>query len=339
MLNVGESDFENLDRNRIGFAFVKPIRDVSNMEEPILKVENLSHRYSVQWAIKDIDFVLSQRGIYALLGSNGAGKSTTMNIICGIIKPTTGKVFVNGIDSTKDSLEAKRQIGFLPQSAPLYKDLTVEEYLSYCASIHYVPEKDIQSAVDEVLEKCGISHFRKRLIRNLSGGYKQRVGIAQAIIHHPTLVILDEPTNGLDPNQVLEVRHLLRSIAADATVILSTHILSEVVAISDYILMIEKGQLVFNGSVNDFHTSFEPNTLMITFTSDIHSEDLSCLSGVERVEMIDKRKYRLYFQDLQEVINPLLRNNINHGWGLAEMWPEEASLESVFNELSGNLKK
>jgi len=309
------------------------------MEESILKVENLSHRYSVQWAIKDIDFVLPRKGVYALLGSNGAGKSTTMNIICGIVKPTKGNVFVDRVDMAVNPLEAKRQIGFLPQSVPLYKDLTIEEYLGYCAAIHYISEKDIPGAVKDVMEKCGISHFRKRLLRNLSGGYKQRVGIAQAIIHHPRLVVLDEPTNGLDPNQILEVRRLIRNIAEEATVILSTHILSEVIAVSDYILMIEKGQLVFNGSVSDFHVSFEPNTLLVTFRTEMDEQELACLEGVEKVEVEGNGKYRLFFRDLQEVIDALVKNNTNRNWGLAEMWTEEASLESVFNELSGNVNK
>ena len=191
------------------------------MEEPIVKVEHLSHRYSIQWAVRDISFEIPRRGIYGLLGSNGAGKSTTMNIISGVIKQTEGQVFIKGIDARKRPVDAKRHIGFLPQKPPLYGDLTVEEYLIHCARLRWVADKDIIPAVDEVLAKCGITHFRKRLIKNLSGGYQQRVGIAQAIVHKPDLVIFDEPTNGLDPNQIMEIRHLIRDIAKDRTVILS----------------------------------------------------------------------------------------------------------------------
>lgn len=205
------------------------------MENSIVKVENLSHRYSVQWAIRDINFEITKNGIYGLLGSNGAGKSTTMNIMCGVLKQTEGKVFIKGIDMREHPVEAKRHIGFLPQQPPLHPDLTVEEYLIHCANLRYVPKNKVKQAVDEVTVRCGISHFKKRLIRNLSGGYQQRLGIAQAIIHNPDFVVFDEPTNGLDPNQIVEIRHLIKEIAQDRTVILSTHILPEVQATCDFL--------------------------------------------------------------------------------------------------------
>ena len=200
------------------------------MEESILKVERLSHRYSVQWAVRDISFEIRKNGIYGLLGSNGAGKSTMMNIICGVLKQTEGSVHIKGIDMRENPVAAKRHIGFLPQQPPLQMDLTVEEYLEYCSFMRDIPTNEVSKAIDKALERCGITHFRKRLIHNLSGGYQQRVGIAQAIIHEPAVVVLDEPTNGLDPNQIVEVRHLIKDIAEDRTVILSTHILPEVQA-------------------------------------------------------------------------------------------------------------
>lgn len=166
------------------------------MEESIVKVEHLSHRYSVQWAIRDINFEITKNGIYGLLGSNGAGKSTTMNIMCGVLKQTEGDVYIKGISISKNPVEAKRHIGFLPQVPPLHPDLTVEEYLEYCAELRHIPDREVKKAIKEVMGRCGISHFAKRVIHNLSGGYQQRVGIAQAIIHNPELVIFDEPTNG-----------------------------------------------------------------------------------------------------------------------------------------------
>ena len=147
------------------------------------KVENLSHRYSVQWAIRDINFEITKNGIYGLLGSNGAGKSTTMNIMCGVLKQTEGDVYIKGISVSKNPVEAKRHIGFLPQKPPLYGDLTVEEYLTHAADLRWVAPREVKKAVDEVLERCAISHFRKRLLKNLSGGYQQRVGKDQAILH------------------------------------------------------------------------------------------------------------------------------------------------------------
>ena len=234
------------------------------MEEVIVKVENLSHRYSVQWAVRDINFEILKNGIYGLLGSNGAGKSTTMNIMCGVLKPTRGNVFIKGINTRENPVEAKRHIGFLPQQPPLHVDLTVEEYLEYCASLRHIPGKQIHKAVIEVMGKCGISHFQKRLIRNLSGGYQQRVGIAQAIIHKPDFVVLDEPTNGLDPNQIMEIRHLVKEIAEERTVVLSTHILSEVQATCKYIRMIEQGSLVFSGTVEEFDNYITPSSVCVS---------------------------------------------------------------------------
>ena len=196
------------------------------LKNPIVKVEHLSHRYAVQWAIEDINFEIEAGGIVGLLGSNGAGKSTTMNIICGVLNQTRGEVYIDGVNLREHPVEAKKNIGFLPQKPPIYPDLTVEEYLRFCADLRFV--EDIPSAVNKAMSRCGITHFKDRLIRNLSGGYQQRVGIAQAIVHDPKFVILDEPTNGLDPNQIMEVRNLIREIALDRTVLLSTHILSEV---------------------------------------------------------------------------------------------------------------
>ena len=198
------------------------------MSNSIVKVENLSHRYSVQWAIRDINFELFENGIYGLLGVNGAGKSTLMNIICGVLKQTQGEVYLKNIALSKNPVEAKNHIGFVPQQAPLHLDLTVEEYLIHCCNVRLMASSQIKEAVGNVLKKVGISHFRKRLIKNLSGGYKQRVGIAQAIIHNPMVVILDEPTVGLDPVQIRDIRSLIKEIGKEHSVIVSTHILPEV---------------------------------------------------------------------------------------------------------------
>ena len=191
------------------------------MEEPIVRVEHLSHRYRVQWAIRDINFEITKNGIYGLLGSNGAGKSTTMNIMCGVLKQTEGDVYIKGISMRENPVEAKKHIGFLPQFPPLHPDLTVSEMLEYSAELRHIPDDKVKNAIGEAMERCGISHFAKRVIRNLSGGYKQRVGIAQAIIHNPDFVILDEPTNNLD----LEMRESLEVSLNnfDGAIVLITH--------------------------------------------------------------------------------------------------------------------
>ena len=232
-------------------------------EGTILKIEHLYHRYSTQWAVEDINLEIGSHGVVGLLGSNGAGKSTTMNIVCGVLMQTRGEVWIDGINTLTDPTGARRRLGFLPQKAPLYPDLTVDEYLRFCAEMRQVPWREITSAVGRAEELCGVSHFKDRLLRNLSGGYQQRVGIAQAILHNPRLVVLDEPTNGLDPNQILEVRHLVRSIADERAVLLSTHILPEIQAVSDMIVMIEHGRRVFIGSLEEFNNQVEPHSFTV----------------------------------------------------------------------------
>ena len=309
------------------------------MEEPVVRVERLSHRYSIQWAIRDISFEIPGKGIYGLLGSNGAGKSTTMNIISGVIKQTEGNVFIKGIDTRKDPVKAKRLIGFLPQKPPLYGDLTVEEYLIHCARLRWVPNEKIPAALDKVLGRCGIAHFRKRLIKNLSGGYQQRVGIAQAIIHEPELVIFDEPTNGLDPNQIVEVRHLIKDIAEERTVILSTHILTEVQAICDSIMMIEEGHLVFMGTVEDFDNYITPNSLFVSFVDAPTAEVLGKIEGVQKVEDLGQGKFRVHFADAQETTDAIVKASMANEWRLSEIRVEKSSLDNIFAELTRKAQK
>lgn len=309
------------------------------MYEPVVKVERLSHRYTIQWAIRDISFEIPGKGIYGLLGSNGAGKSTTMNIISGVIKQTEGNVFIKGIDTRKKPVKAKQLIGFLPQKPPLYGDLTVEEYLIHCARLRWVPTNNIANAVDKVLERCGIAHFRKRLIKNLSGGYQQRVGIAQAIIHEPELVIFDEPTNGLDPNQIVEVRYLIKEIAEERTVILSTHILTEVQAICDSIMIIEEGHLVFMGTVEDFDNYITPSSLFVSFINAPMVNVLSRIEGVQRVEDLGQGKFRVHFTDSQEATDSIVKASMENNWRLSEIRVEKSSLDNIFAELTRKVQK
>lgn len=304
------------------------------MKEPIVKVENLSHRYSIQWAIRDINFEINQHGIYGLLGSNGAGKSTTMNIMCGVLKQTSGNVFIKGIDLRKDPVKAKMHVGFLPQKPPLHTDLTVEEYLVHCAFLRRLSGKEVDHAVREVMGKCGIAHFSRRLVRNLSGGYQQRLGIAQAIIHNPDFVVLDEPTNGLDPNQIVEIRHLVKEIAQDRTVVLSTHILPEVQATCDYIQMIEEGQMVFSGTVDDFDNYITPNSLIVSLVAPPVLDELKSIPGICGAEELGGHRFRLQFVDGQDITERVVETSMARGWRLTEINIERSSLDAVFAELS-----
>ena len=305
------------------------------MEEPIVKVEHLSHRYVVEWAIQDINFEINRKGILGLLGSNGAGKSTTMNIICGVLNQTEGNVRINGHDTRKKPVQARRHIGFLPQKPPLYTDHTVDEYLVYSAELRAMPPKQIRAAVEEAKERCGIAHFSKRLIRNLSGGYQQRLGIAQAIVHHPKFIVLDEPTNGLDPNQILEIRKLIKEIAADHAVLLSTHILSEVQAVCDDIKMIEHGRLVFSGTIEEFDNYIKPDTFLMTLDNPPSDEELLAIPGVVRVKRLDARTIRARFDNADDITAAVAETAVNRGWGLEGIALERVSLEEIFAQLSG----
>ena len=308
------------------------------MENVVLKIENLSHRYSVQWAIKDINFEIPGKGIFGLLGSNGAGKSTTMNIMCGVLKQTEGNVFIDGINLRENPVEAKKNIGFLPQKAPLHLDFTVDEYLTYCADLHMVDKKQIRAAVDEAKARCGITHFSKRVLRNLSGGYQQRVGIAQAIVHKPKFVVLDEPTNGLDPNQITEVRHLIKEIAEERSVLLSTHILSEVQATCRNIKMIENGQMIFSGSIEEFDNYIQPNTLLVELDTPPMECDL-LMPGISKVETLSERRFRLRYDGDQDTAKRVAETCVTRGWGLIELVIEKSSLDAIFAQLSKSASK
>lgn len=305
------------------------------MEESVVKVEHLSHRYSVQWAIKDISFEIEKKGVVGLLGSNGAGKSTTMNIMCGVLNQTEGKVFLNGVDLRENPVEAKRHIGFLPQKPPLYPDLTVEEYLTLCAYLRLMDRKQVGRAVKIAMERCAISHFSKRLIRNLSGGYQQRVGIAQAIVHNPRFVVLDEPTNGLDPNQIVDIRHLIREIAEEHSVMLSTHILPEVQATCQRVMMIEHGQVVFSGSMEDFDNYITPDTFVVTLENPPQIEQLREISGIYQVEQLEPTRFRVKFQEQEDITCRMVGLSVANGWRLSEIQLERGSLDEVFAQLSG----
>lgn len=308
------------------------------MEKPIVSVRNLSHRYSVQWAIKDINFEISEKGVTGLLGSNGAGKSTTMNIICGVLNQTEGDVFINGINLRENPVDAKKNIGFLPQQPPLYADLTVGEYLRHAALLRLVDRKEVDAAVDLALEKCSIAHFRDRLIKNLSGGYQQRVGIAQAIVHNPQFVVLDEPTNGLDPNQIVDIRNLIRDIAKHHSVLLSTHILSEVQAICDNIYMIESGKLVFSGTMEDFDNYVAPESFIVEFADSPSREVLENLTDNNGVEPLEDGSYRIFLKDDISITEKYIQESVRQNWNLKNIYVERASLDEIFAQLSGKAK-
>lgn len=305
------------------------------MEKPILKIEELSHRYSgTSWAIRNINMEIERNGIVGLLGSNGAGKSTTMNIICGVLNQTQGNVYINGLDIREEPEKAKKEIGFLPQTLPLYTDLTVDEYLVYCAELRLMEKEKIKPALEEAKERCGISHFSKRLIKNLSGGYRQRVGVAQAIIHKPRLVVLDEPTNGLDPNQIIEVRALIKEIAKEHAVVFSSHILSEVQVLCKEIMMIEQGRIVFADSMDAFNNYVEPHSVLLWLENPPQETELLQIPGINKAEFLTDRQVRLWFSGEQDIAERLITISVERGWRLREIGFDKTALDEIFKQLS-----
>ncbi len=257
-----------------------------------------------------------------------------MNIICGALNQTEGDVFINGVNMREDPRQAKSNIGFLPQNPPLYMDFTVDEYLTYCAGLRLMSRESMKPAIKDAKERCGIDHFSNRLIKNLSGGYRQRVGIAQAIVHRPKLVVLDEPTNGLDPNQITEVRALIKDIAKDRVVIFSSHVLSEVQVLCKDIKMIENGRIVFADTMDAFNNYVEPHSMLVYMESLPPEEELLKLNGITRVESLTARQARIYFNGDQEITERVVAASVEHGWRLREISLDKTSINEVFAELS-----
>lgn len=305
------------------------------MNVPVVQVKNLSHKYNVQWAVKDLSFDIEGSGVYGLLGANGAGKSTTMNIMCGVLNQTKGEVLIKGVNLRDNPVEAKKNIGFLPQRPPLYTDLTVKEFLDHTARLRLMDSRKRKGAVAEVMEKCQLTHFQNRILSNLSGGYQQRVGIAQAIIHKPEFVVLDEPTNGLDPNQILEVRNLIKQIAEERTVILSTHILQEVQVMCQSVWMINNGILAFSGTMEEFDNQLAPSSLIVSMVNPPSVHELMTLEGVHKVEPVTATKFRIHYTDAQQVTDLLIARSTALQWRISELTLEKTSLESIFSIISG----
>lgn len=300
----------------------------------ILKIDRLSHRYGASWAIRDINMEINQTGVVGLLGSNGAGKSTTMNIMCGVLNQTEGHVYIDGVDVREHPEQAKKNIGFLPQNPPVYTDLTVDEYLTYTAELRLIAKESRRKAVEEAKERCGIAHFSSRLIGNLSGGYRQRVGIAQAIIHKPKLVVMDEPTNGLDPNQLIEVRKLIREIAKEHTVLLSSHVLSEVHLLCREVVMIEGGRMIFSDSMDAFNNYVQPRSVLVRMENPPPDAALKEISGVTQVEILSDRQIRIYFDGDKEITERIIAGSVQNGWRLQEITLDKSLLDDIFKQLS-----
>lgn len=292
--------------------------DTITRSQPLIQVENLSRLYGDTVAVNQVSFTLNKGEVLGFLGPNGAGKSTTMQMITGSLAPTTGQITVNGFDLIDQPIEAKSCLGYLPENPPVYRELTVDEYLVYCARLHRIARTELKIALDEAKHHCGLEEVSHRLIGNLSKGFQQRVGIAQAIIHNPPVVILDEPTVGLDPIQIREIRSLIKSLGKERSVILSTHILPEVQATCDHVQIIRRGELIYNASIDDLNQRGKGNHLTVAFNHPPGEQALADLPGATAAHSIDPLRFQIQFEQ-EEFAETLVKTSVEKGWGLFEL--------------------
>lgn len=312
-----------------------------------IKVENLTKFYGPQAAVNNISFEINKGEIVGFLGPNGAGKSTTMKMITTYLTPSDGKILVEGLDTGSDSLNVRKKIGYLPETNPLYLDMNVVDYLEYAAKLEGVEKSNVKSAVNKMIELCGLQDVKHKDIGQLSKGYKQRVGLAQAMIHEPDVLILDEPTSGLDPNQIIEIRKLIKSLGKQKTLILSTHILQEVQATCDRVLIINKGQIVADGTPDQLQQKFQGQILIeLAVKKDTSVNRETVLETIRSIKGVDKARFD--FEDAKswkfqissgkgaDIREDLFNKIVAMKLVILELHQEETSLEEIFRELTVN---
>lgn len=299
----------------------------------LLEAQNLSRFFGPNIAVQNIDITVKRGEILGFLGPNGAGKSTTMKMLSGNLAPDNGEIRINGFDLLTQPKQAKAQLGYQPENPPLYRELTVGEYLKHCARLNRLKGKALKSAVDTVIDRCGLGEVQRRLIGQLSKGYQQRTGIAQAIVHSPAVVILDEPTSGLDPVQIRQIRELIREIANEHSVILSTHILPEVEMLCDRVQIISKGQVIFADSLAALHQQRLSSRLRISFANPPSIAEIQSLEHVASVEVLSSQQFRILYHPENDPTESLLTQAVSKQWQLQELVREQDSLEDIFMQL------
>ena len=314
----------------------------------MITVSDLTKRYARHTAVDHISFEVHKGQIVGFLGPNGAGKTTTMRMLTCFLPPTAGTATVAGFDVLEQSMEVKKRIGYLPEAPPLYPEMRTGEYLDFVGKLKGLSSTELRNRVDFVLERCAIRDVKDKLLGKLSKGYRQRVGLAQAIVHNPDVLILDEPTSGLDPKQINETRELIRSLAGDHTIILSTHILPEVEQTCEQVIIINKGKLVATDSVNNLQNRARGTESLLVevagrgkeLDAAIARERLERVSGVSRVTFKNKRENRSVFEvetrKGSTIRGDLARAVVEAGWDLNELRSASVSLEEIFLQLTGD---
>lgn len=305
-------------------------------------VDNITKNYGLQKAVNQVSFTVKTGEILGFLGPNGAGKSTTMKAITCYLTPTEGDITIGGLSIFQDAEKIKTKIGYLPESNPLYSDMPVIDYLKFVAELYSIPKSKIKSRILEMVEVCGLEGEKHKKINELSKGYKQRVGLAQALIHDPEVLVLDEPTTGLDPNQIVEIRELIRTIGREKTVILSSHILAEVEATCDRILIINNGKIVADGTSDELRKQAQGKEILKVRIEDADInqayESLKALKNVDMVDLLSKTsaEFEVYSKPGLSTTRDVFQLCVDKKWVLTELTPSETKLEDVFRELTAN---
>ena len=318
----------------MNFAQVLPKSEIPNPKSTVsVKVQHLTKTYGPQKVVNDVSFEAKKGEVLGFLGPNGAGKSTTMKILTCFIPQTEGKAEVCGFDVETNSMEVRRRIGYLPEHNPLYKDMYVREYLGFVARLHKV--SSINKRVAEMVELTGLGTEQHKLISSLSKGYRQRVGLAQAMLHDPEVLILDEPTSGLDPNQLVEIRSVIKQLGKEKTVIFSTHVMQEVTALCDRVLIINNGKIVANDTIGQLQRRLGGEMVVtVEFQQNVAANKLQQIRHVKRTESLGGNRWQLVADADKDIRGDIFRFSVDHQLTLLEMHKEVVSVEDVFTELT-----
>ncbi len=300
----------------------------------LIEAEHLYRYYGKHCAVNDVSFTLGPGEVLGFLGPNGAGKTTTLQMLCGLLSPDSGTIKINGVDLSEQPKRAKQSLGYLPDTPPLYKDLTVHEFLHYCGQLHGLGKTDLPRAIALAQERCGLLDVGRKLIGQLSKGFQQRLGIAQAILHNPQVIILDEPTVGLDPIQIREIRTLIRELGQTHGIILSTHILSEVQEACTHVQIIHQGQLILNESIEGLNQFMDTGILHLSTGIAPDLDVLAAIPGVLRVKALSGTQLHIQYQFNNNPTQKLMETIIAHGWHLQELMPVRQSMEDIFINLT-----
>ncbi len=300
-----------------------------------ISVKNLSKNYGTQKAVNNISFTINKGEIVGFLGPNGAGKSTTMKIITGFLKADGGNAAVCGITVDANSNETKKKIGYLPEANPLYYDMFVREYLEFVGNVHKV--ENLKEKVENVIVTVGLQIEANKKISQLSKGYKQRVGLAGALIHNPDVLILDEPTSGLDPNQIVEIREVIKELGKDKTVLFSSHIMQEVEAICDRVIIINKGKIVADDKLSNLQKNKTDNhVVLVKFKNEVSIEMIQIINDVTNIEQVQTSNFKLQTGNPENVRKQLMELSLQNNWNIVSLQSESNSLEEVFRNLTSN---